>query len=243
MANVDVVNLGGKKTGSLELPDEVFGPEQVNEALLWEAVKHYRASQRQGTAATKNRKLVSGAGKKLWKQKGTGRARVGSIRSPLWRHGGTVHGPQPRSYAYAFPRKKLQGALRAAIASKLVDGTLTVVDSLEIKEAKTKLYRQALNTLDAKKTVLLVDAASSVSENLQRGARNLEGVDVMLTGDVHPYDLLRVEKAIFSQPALQALAETLKKSISKRKNSEALKLGDEKAAKKPSKRKSQKEAA
>jgi large subunit ribosomal protein L4 len=243
MANVDVVNLGGKKTGSIELPDEVFGPEQVNEALLWEAVKHYRASQRQGTAATKNRKLVSGAGKKLWKQKGTGRARVGSIRSPLWRHGGTVHGPQPRSYAYAFPRKKLQGALRAAIASKLVDGTLTVVDSLEIKEPKTKLYRQALNTLDAKKTVLLVDAASSVSENLQRGARNLEGVDVMLTSDVHPYDLLRVEKAIFSQPALQALVETLKKSISKRKNSEALKLGDEKAAKKPSKRKSQKEAA
>jgi large subunit ribosomal protein L4 len=243
MPNVNVVDLGGKSLGTLELPDEVFGPEQVNEALLWEAVKHYRASQRQGTAATKNRKLVSGAGKKLWKQKGTGRARVGSIRSPLWRHGGTVHGPQPRSYAYAFPRKKLQGALRAAIASKLVDGTLTVVDSLEIKEAKTKLYRQALNTLEATKTVLLVDAAASVSENLQRGARNLEGVDVMLTSDVHPYDLLRVEKAIFSRPALESLTETLKKSISKRKNAAAEKLGDEKAAKKPSKRKSQKEAA
>jgi large subunit ribosomal protein L4 len=251
MPNVDVINLEGKSLGTLELPDEVFGPQQVNEALLWEAVKHYRASQRQGTAATKNRKLVSGAGKKLWKQKGTGRARVGSIRSPLWRHGGTVHGPQPRSYAYAFPRKKLQGALRAAIASKLVDGTLMVVDSLEIKEAKTKLYRAALNTLDATKTVLLVDAASSVSEGLQRGARNLDGVDVMLTSDVHPYDLLRVEKAIFSRPALESLTETLKKSVSKRKSAAAEleeghgndKPAKKKTVKKQSKRKSQKEAA
>src|SRR5215472_17546416 len=105
MASIDVVNLSGKKVGKLELADEVFGA--VNEALLWEAVKHYRAAQRQGTAATKNKKLVSGSGKKLWWQKGTGRARIGSVRSPLWRHGGTVHGPQPRSYDYAFPRKKL----------------------------------------------------------------------------------------------------------------------------------------
>ena len=96
MAQVDVVNLNGEKVGSLDLADAVFG--QINEALLWEAVKHYRASLRQGTHATKNRKLVAGSGKKLWKQKGTGRARVGSVRSPLWRHGGTVHGPQPRSY-------------------------------------------------------------------------------------------------------------------------------------------------
>jgi large subunit ribosomal protein L4 len=173
MPNVDVVNLEGKSLGTLELPDEVFGPQQVNEALLWEAVKHYRASQRQGTAATKNRKLVSGAGKKLWKQKGTGRARVGSIRSPLWRHGGTVHGPQPRSYAYAFPRKKLQGALRAAIASKLVDGTLMVVDSLEIKEAKTKLYRAALNTLDATETLKKsVSKRKSAAAELEEGHGN-----------------------------------------------------------------------
>ena len=102
MANIKVVNLGGKEVGTFEL-DEIFAGE-VNEALLWEAVKHYRASLRQGTAATKNRKAVSGAGKKLWKQKGTGRARVGSIRTPLWRGGGTVHGPQPRSYEYQFPR-------------------------------------------------------------------------------------------------------------------------------------------
>src|SRR5438477_3122964 len=141
MARLEVLNLEGKKVGKLELADEVFGA--VNEDLLWEAVKHYRAAQRAGTHATKNRKLVSGAGKKLWKQKGTGRARVGSIRSPLWRHGGTVHGPQPRSYDYSFPRKKLLGALRSALASKLSDGKLTVVESLEVLSAKTKDMRKA----------------------------------------------------------------------------------------------------
>src|ERR1700683_1227126 len=153
MASIDIHNLSGAKVGSLELADEVFGA--VNEDLLWEAVKNYRAAHRAGTHATKNKKLVSGAGKKLWKQKGTGRARVGSIRSPLWRHGGTVHGPQPHSYDYAFPRKKLLGALRGALAAKLADGKLVVVDSLEIKEAKTKLYRNALDKLDCKRTVLL----------------------------------------------------------------------------------------
>ena len=140
MANFDVLDLGGKKVGSIELADEVFAPSQVNDALLWEAVKHYRAAMRQGTAATKNRKLVAGSGKKLWKQKGTGRARVASVRSPLWRHGGTVHGPQPRSYDYAFPKKKLLGALRSALAAKLADGKLTIVDTLELKEPKAKLY-------------------------------------------------------------------------------------------------------
>src|SRR6202035_6064424 len=165
----------GAKVGSLELADEVFGA--VNEDLLWEAVKHYRAAHRAGTHATKNKKLVSGAGKKLWKQKGTGRARVGSIRSPLWRHGGTVHGPQPRSYDYAFPRKKLLGALRSALASKLADGKLTVVDSLEIKEAKTKLYRGALDKLGVTRTALLVENGKTLSQTLVMGARNLKGVE------------------------------------------------------------------
>ena len=217
MANIDVVDLSGNKVGSLELADEVFGPAQVNEALLWEAVKHYRATLRQGTAATKNRKLVSGAGKKLWKQKGTGRARVGSIRSPLWRHGGTVHGPQPRSYDYAFPRKKLLGALRAAIAAKLADGHLTVVESLELKEPKTKLYRSALNTLEAKKTALLVESGTTLSRTLVLGARNLRGVELVLGNEVHPYDLLRYERAIFSRSAIEQLQETLKKTVSRRK--------------------------
>jgi large subunit ribosomal protein L4 len=114
MATIDVYTLSGGKAGTLELAEEVFGA--VNEDLLWEAITHYRASARAGTHATKNRWRVSGSGKKLWKQKGTGRARIGSIRSPLWRHGGTVHGPQPRSYDYAFPKKKLLGALRSALA-------------------------------------------------------------------------------------------------------------------------------
>src|SRR3954468_13276553 len=174
MANIDVLNLEGKKVGSFELAEEVFG--SINEALLWEAVKHYRSAHRAGTHATKNKKLVSGAGKKLWKQKGTGRARVGSIRSPLWRHGGTVHGPQPRSYDYQFPRKKLQGALRSALASKLADGKLTVVESFELGEAKTKAFRLVLTTLQVQKTALLVENSKTLANGLMLGARNLKGV-------------------------------------------------------------------
>src|SRR5258705_1268767 len=143
MATIDIHNLSGEKVGTLDLADEVFGA--VNEDLLWEAVKHYRAGQRAGTHATKNKKLVSGAGKKLWKQKGTGRARVGSIRSPLWRHGGTVHGPQPRSYDYDFPRKKLLGALRSALAAKFSDGKLVVVRDFKLDEIKSKRVREALD--------------------------------------------------------------------------------------------------
>ena len=218
MANIDVVDLGGQKVGSLELADEVFG--QVNEALLWEAVKHYRAAMRQGTHATKNRKLVAGSGKKLWKQKGTGRARIGSVRSPLWRHGGTVHGPQPRSYEYAFPRKKLLGALRSALATKLADGKLTVVESFELKEPKTKLYRAALDKLEAKRSALLVENGQSLGTNLLRGARNLAGVELMLNNEVHPYDLLRSERVIFSRPAIEKLQESLLKSVSRRARAE-----------------------
>src|SRR5215510_10809607 len=170
MAKIDVLNLDGKKVGTLELADEVFGG--INEDLLWEAVKHYRAAQRAGTHATKNKKLVSGAGKKLWKQKGTGRARVGSIRSPLWRHGGTVHGPQPRSYDYQFPRKKLYGALRSALAAKLADGKLMVVEAFELEEVSAKDFRKALDTLGVEKTALLVDGAKA-NRNLELSARNI----------------------------------------------------------------------
>jgi large subunit ribosomal protein L4 len=215
MAHIDVINLGGETVGSLELADEVFAPEQINEALLWEAVKHYRAALRQGTAATKNKKLVSGSGKKLWKQKGTGRARVGSVRSPIWRHGGTVHGPQPHSHDYAFPRKKLLGALRSALASKLADGKLTVVESLELADAKTKAYRVALDKLDAKRTTLLVE--KEPGRSLLLGSRNLHRVELMVTREVHPYDLLRYERAIFSRAAIEQLQESLKKTVSRRK--------------------------
>ena len=220
MASIEVRNLNGDSAGSLELRDEVFADE-INEALLWEAVKHYRASQRQGTAATKNKKLVSGSGKKLWKQKGTGRARVGSVRSPIWRHGGTVHGPQPRSYEYQFPRKKLFGALRSALSSKLADGKLTVVENFEVAEAKTKLFRQALDRFDAKKTALLVESSQQLNEKVYLGSRNLAGVELVLSSEVHPYDLLRYEHAIFSRAAIEALQETLMNNLPKRKRAAA----------------------
>ena len=216
MAKVDVLNLNGEKVGSMELADAVFAPEQVNEALLWEAVKHYRASLRQGTHKTKNRTEVAGSGKKLWKQKGTGRARIGSVRSPLWRHGYTVHGPQPRSYEYPFPRKKLLGALRSALAAKLADGKLTVVDSLEIKEAKTKLYFQALGKLGVTRSALIVENGKTLTPALVKGARNLDHVELVLNNEVHPYDLLRYDRAIFSRAAIEQLTEALEKSASKR---------------------------
>ena len=219
MANINVVNLGGKKVGEFELAD--LFTQDVNDALLWESVKHYRASLRQGTAATKTRKNVSGAGKKLWKQKGTGRARVGSIRTPLWRGGGTVHGPQPRSYEYAFPQKKLMGALRSAISAKISEGKLTIVDNFEVAEAKTKLYRAALDTLQAGKTTLLVESSRKLGEKLYLGSRNLAGVELVLSSEVHPYDLLRYEHAVFSKDAFEALQETLKKAVSKRQHAKS----------------------
>ena len=219
MATIDVHNLNGEKVGSFELAEEVFGA--VNEDLLWEAVKHYRASLRAGTHSTKTRGLVSGAGKKLWKQKGTGRARIASIRSPLWRHGGTVHGPKPRSYDYAFPRKKLQGALRSALAAKLADGKLVVVDSLEPKEAKSKAFRASLNKLNAKGTTLVVSKYIGETEkNLHLSSRNLKGVELVASNVVHPYHLLRYATAVFSRPALEKLQESLKASAAKRKHAE-----------------------
>ena len=217
MANVDVVNLNGDKVGSIELADALFAPDQVNEGLLWEAVKHYRASLRQGTHKTKSRTEVAGSGKKLWKQKGTGRARIGSVRSALWRHGYTVHGPQPRSYDYAFPRKKLLGALRSALASKLADGKLTIVDTLELKDPKTKLYRAALDKLNVTRTALIVENGKTLSQSLLLGARNLAGVELVLNNEVHPYDLLRYDRAIFSTSAIEQITEMLEKNASKRK--------------------------
>jgi large subunit ribosomal protein L4 len=218
MPTIDVLNLSGEKVGTLELAGEVFGA--VNEDLLWEAVRAFRNAQRAGTHATKNRKLVSGSGKKLWKQKGTGRARIGSVRSPLWRHGGTVHGPQPRSYAFDFPRKKLLGALRSALAVKLNDGKLTVVENFALSEAKSKGLRKTLDTLKVGKTTLLVEASKADSRNLELSSRNLAGVELVRGHEVHPYHLLRYESAIFSRPALERLQDSLKASVSKRRTTE-----------------------
>src|SRR6266404_3706712 len=137
MPSVDVIDLNNQKVGEIELADAVFAAK-VNKALLYEAVRHSQAAKRSGTAKTKTRHEVSGSGKKLWKQKGTGRARTGSIRSPLWRHGGTTHGPQPRDYSYKLPRKMILGALRSALSAKLRDGELRVVREFSIGEPKTK---------------------------------------------------------------------------------------------------------
>src|SRR5215831_10562012 len=210
---IDVVDLNGKKVGTFDLADEVFGA--INEDLLWEAVKHYRASLRAGTHATKNRKLVSGSGKKLWKQKGTGRARVGSIRSPLWRHGGTVHGPQPRSYDYSFPRKKLFGALRSALAAKFADGKLIVVNAFDIKEPKTKQFRESLDKLKVDGTVLLVEQSAAENPNLELSSRNIDGLELVRGNEVHPYHLLRYDRVIFSEPALAKLQGSLMNSVPK----------------------------
>jgi len=230
MATIDIHDLSGAKVGTLELADEVFGA--VNEDLLWEAVKHYRAGQRAGTHATKNRWRVSGSGKKLWKQKGTGRARIGSIRSPLWRHGGTVHGPQPRSYDYTFPRKKLLGALRSALAAKFADGKLIVVNTFEIKEPKTKLFREALDKLKVDGTAVLVEVPKHGNRNLTLCSRNLEGIELISGNEVNPYHLLRYDRAIFSQPAIEKLQISLGNSVSKRRRQAA--EGEGKAPKKAS---------
>jgi large subunit ribosomal protein L4 len=219
MATIDIQNLSGAKVGTLELADEIFGA--VNEDLLWEAVKQYRAAQRAGTHATKARWQVSGSGKKLWKQKGTGRARIGSIRSPLWRHGGTVHGPQPRSYEYAFPRKKLLGALRSALAAKFADGKLVVVNAFNLKEVKTKAFREALDKLKVDGTALLVEVPQHGNRNLELSSRNLDGVELVAGNQVHPYHLLRYDRAIFTQPAILKLQLSLKNSLPKRQHQEA----------------------
>src|SRR6202521_2297712 len=215
MPVVDVLNLEGNTVGQVELADDVFAGK-VNADLLHESVRHYLAGKRAGTHKTKDKSEVSGAGRKLWKQKGTGRARIGSIRSPLWRHGGTVHGPQPRSYDYAFPKKKLLGALRSALASKFADGKLMVVKSFEVKEPKTKLFRESLDKLKLEGTTLLVDISTAENKNLGLSSRNIDGLELVNANEVHPYHLMRYTHVVFAQPALEKLQDSLKKSATRR---------------------------
>jgi large subunit ribosomal protein L4 len=206
MPSVDIIDLSNQKVGTLELADAVFAAP-VNEALLYEAVRHYLAGTRRGTASTKTRHEVAGSGKKLWRQKGTGRARVGSIRSPLWRHGGTSHGPQPHSFAYHLPKKMLLGALRSALSAKLRDGELRVVSEFAISEAQTKAMRKTLDALEITRTVLLVDNAEN--KNLELSSRNLEGVKLVASRDVNVYDLLKHQQILLSEAAAKKLSEAL----------------------------------
>lgn len=215
MPSVDVINLQNQKVGSIDLADSVFGAE-VNEALIYEAVRHYQAGKRLGTAKTKTRHEVSGSGKKLWRQKGTGRARMGSIRSPLWRHGGTAHGPQPKNYAYKLPRKMLLGALRSALTAKLRDGELRVVQAFNLNDHKTKNLAKTLQTLEVTRKVLLVDVLldnpdgqPASDKNLTLSARNLEGVKVVPSREVTVYDLLAHNLVLLSEAAARKLSEAL----------------------------------
>lgn len=216
MPTVDVVDLNNQKVGEVELADSVFGAK-VNEALLYESVRHYLAGKRAGTHKVKTRHEVAGSGKKLWKQKGTGRARMGSVRSPLWRHGGTVHGPVPRDYSYSLPRKMQLGALRSALSAQLRDGNLTVVSALQLTDHKTKNFAKSIGKFEGSKKLLLVEAAEN--HNLELSARNIEGVEIVRSHEVHPYHLLGATRILFTKDAAVKLSETLAKSAPATKES------------------------
>jgi large subunit ribosomal protein L4 len=199
---VDVVNVKKENVGSLELKDEVFGG-RVKTDLIWESVVHEQAAKRRGTHMTKNRALVSGSGKKPWRQKGTGRARVGEIRNPLWRHGGTVFGPQPRSYDYQLPRKVKLGALREALAAKVADGTLVVVDRLAGDSKKTKDTAAMFKALGVSGKTLVIDLQHD--ETFTRTARNIAGIMLKPTGRVTARDVMDTDWVIATRDALQKL--------------------------------------
>jgi len=206
MPLVDVINLDGKKVGQVELADAVFGAK-VNPYLLHEASRWYLRGQRAGTHKTKDKSEVSGAGRKLWRQKGTGRARVGSIRSPLWRHGGTVHGPKPRDYSYALPKKMILGALRSALSAKLAEQKLTVIDEWALETHKTKALRSVLDKLNGEKSALLV--AHGENRNLELASRNIEGVKLSAPNALQPYDVLKHDRLVLSKDAVARLVRSL----------------------------------
>jgi len=207
MATVEVRNLEGQSVKELQLADEVF-QSKPNRSLLWEAVKQYLASQRRGTHKTKSRGEVRGGGKKPWRQKGTGRARVGSIRSSLWRHGSIAHGPVPRDYSYELPGRMLRGALRSALAAKYLEKKLTVIDQFNLPEPRTKLFAGALHKLGVEKTVLVVNEAAN--RNLELSSRNIEGCDLVRQHELHPYHILSHDQLLISESALTRLQEALR---------------------------------
>jgi large subunit ribosomal protein L4 len=203
---IDVVNSNNEKVGALELSDDVFGGT-VKTDLIWSAVVQENASERRGTHATKNRALVSGSGKKPWRQKGTGRARVGEIRNPLWRKGGTVFGPMPRSYAYELPKKVRRGALAAALAQKLGDGAVIVVDRLESSDSKTKTTAELLKRLGATGKTLVIDVTPD--QGFARSARNLAGVSLVAANRVTARDVIDTSRVVATKQALEKLQQTL----------------------------------
>jgi large subunit ribosomal protein L4 len=203
---IDVVNQQNEKVGSLDLRDEVFGG-RVKTDLIHESVVHANAADRRGTHGTKTRAMVSGTGKKPWRQKGTGRAQVGEARNPLWRKGGIVFGPQPRSYDYHLPRKVEKGALRAALSQKLRDGAVTVVDALTVGEVKTKAAAEMLRRLGADRKALLVDVTPE--DKLALSIRNIEGVRLLPSNRISARDVMNTRKVVLTRAALEKLQEAL----------------------------------
>lgn len=203
-----VIALDAKQAGTVELLPEVFKLEEVNTHLIWEAVRHFLAKRRSGTAKTKDKSEVSGSGAKLWKQKGTGRARMGSKRSPLWRHGGTVHGPNPRSYDYAFPKRARRAALRNALSAKMAAGQLVVVEGWDLQSHKTKALAQTLEKLGVKGSALLVGAETS--PKLMLAAGNNPKLRAVESLGVNVYELLKHDQVVFSKEAVLALQEVVK---------------------------------
>jgi len=204
---LDVVNAKNEKIGALDVSDDVFGG-RVKTDLIWESVVRTNAAERRGTHKTKNRANVSGSGKKPWRQKGTGRARVGEIRNPLWRKGGTVFGPQPRSYEYQLPAKVELGALRAALSQKIKDGCVVVVDELPASEGKTKGAAEMLKALGASGRAVIVDVA--LDETFARAVRNIPGVSVRASSRVNARDVMGAERVVATRRALERLQETLR---------------------------------
>lgn len=204
MPTVDVIDSKKKKVGTVDLPNEVFGCKPHG-ALVHEVVVMQRACDRQGTASTLRRGEVSGSGKKPWKQKHTGRARAGSLRSPVWRHGGTVFGPKPRSYAFGMPRKKYRAALQSALSAKVLEGNVVIVSDLAIDEAKTKLLAKALTQLGISGNTLLV--VGDTSSNLVQAGKNLSGLTVLRPEELNVYDIVRCGSIVIPQRELERVRE------------------------------------
>jgi large subunit ribosomal protein L4 len=203
MPTVKVRNISNEEVGDLELSDVVFGAE-LNESLIHAAVRNYLANARQGTSATKTRGDVSGSGRKLWKQKGTGRARIASLRSPLWKGGGNVHGPQPRDWSYNMPKKMRKGALRSAISERIREGNVVILEGFDLGGPKTKDFIASLGTLGLGGKTLIVDSLEN--ENLLLAARNVKRTKVVNSYGLNIYDLLYHEKLVLSRRAIEELA-------------------------------------
>jgi large subunit ribosomal protein L4 len=203
---LNVINANSETVGSVDLDDAVFAGA-IKTDVIWESVVRQNASERRGTHMTKNRALVSGTGKKPYAQKGTGRPQVGSSRTPLWRHGGTVFGPQPRSYDYAIPKKVERGALRAALAAKLKEGVVVVVDELKSAEKKTKPTVELLKKLGATSKTLVVDV--KLDDNFNASARNIAGVTLVASGKLTARDVMDTTRIIATRAAVERLQEVL----------------------------------